>query len=87
LAAIIDNLVARSAAEAHKAVAEVRSAIPLSQEQQARLAEAIQRTTGKAVEIKVVIDPDVLGGVVATVGDTVIDGSVRSRLEQLKNSF
>jgi F-type H+-transporting ATPase subunit delta len=84
---IIDKLVARSAAEANKAVAEVRSAIPLTDDQQNRLADAIHRTTGKAVEVKVVVDPSVLGGVVTTVGDTVIDGSVRSRLDQLRNAF
>jgi F-type H+-transporting ATPase subunit delta len=33
----------------------------------------------------VVVDPSVLGGLVATVGDTVIDGTVRSRLDQLKS--
>jgi F-type H+-transporting ATPase subunit delta len=37
------------------------------------------------VEVKVVVDPSVLGGLVATVGDTVIDGTVRSRLDQLKS--
>ena len=36
------------------------------------------------MELKVVVDPSVLGGLVATVGDTVIDGSVRTRLDQLK---
>jgi F-type H+-transporting ATPase subunit delta len=34
--------------------------------------------------VKVVVDPNVLGGVVARIGDTVIDGSVRRRLDQLK---
>jgi F-type H+-transporting ATPase subunit delta len=87
LPAIIDSLVQRSAEESHKAVAEVRSAVELTEDQRARLAEAIQRATGKAVDVKVVIDPSVLGGIVTTVGDTVIDGSVRSRLEQLKHAF
>jgi len=36
------------------------------------------------IEVKVIIDPTVMGGVVATIGDTVIDGTVRHRLEQLK---
>ena len=35
-------------------------------------------------DVKVVIDPTVLGGLVTTIGDTVIDGSVRTRLDQLK---
>jgi F-type H+-transporting ATPase subunit delta len=65
-------------------VAEVRSAVPLDADQRARLAEALQRATGKAVELKVVVDPTVMGGLVAQVGDTVIDGTVRHRLDQLK---
>jgi F-type H+-transporting ATPase subunit delta len=87
LVAIIDELVRLSAAEANKELAEVRSAVPLTDDQKTRLAEALGKATGKSVELKVVIDPTVLGGLVAQVGDTVIDGSVRSRLEQLKTAF
>ena len=43
------------------------------------------QATGKKVEVKVIVDPTVLGGLVAQVGDTVIDGSVRRRLEQLQH--
>jgi F-type H+-transporting ATPase subunit delta len=85
LPAIIDALV-RKAAESHdRAVAEVRSAIDLSSEQRDRLAQAIGKAVGKQVDVRVVVDPSILGGIVATVGDTVIDGSVRTRLDQLKN--
>jgi F-type H+-transporting ATPase subunit delta len=84
---IIQRLVAMSAAEANKEVAEVRSAVPLTDDQRKRLAEALGEATGKQVEVKVVIDPTVLGGAVATVGDTVIDGSVRTRLDRLKNAL
>jgi F-type H+-transporting ATPase subunit delta len=87
LPAIIDSLVRMSAEEAGKAVAEVRSPVELSADQRARLADAIHKATGKQVDVKVVVDPDVLGGIVTTVGDTVIDGSVRTRLEQLKQTF
>jgi len=87
LPAIIDSLVRMGAAESNKAVAEVRTAVELTDDQRARLADAIQRATGKQVEVKAVVDPTVLGGVVTTVGDTVIDGSVRTRLDQLKHSF
>lgn len=87
LPAIIRQLVERSAAEANKAVAEVRSAIDLTVDQRKRLAAALNKATGKQVEIKVIVDPSVLGGIVAQVGDTVIDGSVRSRLEQLKQAL
>ena len=84
LPAIIAKLVERAAAEKDRAVAEVRSAVPLTDDQKDRLAAALANATGKQVEVKVVVDPSVLGGLVATVGDTVIDGTVRSRLDQLK---
>jgi F-type H+-transporting ATPase subunit delta len=80
---IIDRLVHRAAGAKNLAVAEVRSAVPLSEDQCERLAAALANATGQAVTLKVVIDPSVLGGIVAQVGDTVIDGSVRSRLDQL----
>ena len=87
LPAIIRQLVERSAAEANKAVAEVRTAINLSADQRDRLVEALNAATGKQVALKVIVDPSVLGGIVAQVGDTVIDGSVRHRLEQLKHAL
>ena len=84
LPAIIGKLVERAAAEKERAVAEVRSAIPLTGDQQHRLAAALANATGKQVEVKVVVDPSVLGGLVATVGDSIIDGTVRTRLDQIK---
>jgi F-type H+-transporting ATPase subunit delta len=87
LPAIVDELVRISAAEGNKEVAEVRSAVALTDDQRTRLAAALGKATGKQVEVKVILDPSVLGGVVAQVGDTVIDGSVRSRLDQLKTAF
>ncbi len=87
LPTIIKRLVEMSAAEANKEVAEVRSAVPLTDDQRDRLAKALEDATGKQVEVKVVVDPSVLGGIVAQVGDTVIDGSVRRRLDQLKNAL
>jgi F-type H+-transporting ATPase subunit delta len=84
---IIDRLVELSAALADRQVAEVRSAIDLDDGQRARLAEALEEATGTPVDVKVVVDPSVLGGIIATVGDTVIDGSVRTRLERLRSSI
>jgi F-type H+-transporting ATPase subunit delta len=73
------------AAEARNSVvAEVRSAIPLDAKQRKELAAALSKATGKKVEVKVLVDPSVIGGIVAKVGDTVIDGTVKRRLEQLK---
>jgi F-type H+-transporting ATPase subunit delta len=87
LPGIIRELVEMSAAEANKAVAEVRSAVPLTDDQTERLAKALGEATGRQVTVKVVVDPSVLGGVVTQVGDTVIDGSVRTRLERLRKAF
>ncbi|MDE0653702.1 MAG: ATP synthase F1 subunit delta [bacterium] len=84
---IIEAAVERSAGLRNKAVAEVRSAVALSDDQQQRLAEALQRATGKDVTIKVIVDPAVMGGLVTRIGDEVIDGSVRTRINQLREAF
>ncbi len=85
LPAIIDSLVARASSAKNLEVAEVRSAVPLTDDQQDRLKAALANATGKQVNLKVIVDPSILGGIVATVGDTVIDGSVRTRVDQLKS--
>lgn len=85
LPAIVDAIVNRASSADNKEVAVVRTAVALSDDQQRRLADALVKKTGKQINLKVVVDPSVLGGIVATVGDTVIDGSVRSRLDQLKS--
>ena len=82
---IVDRLVARAASSKQLEVAEVRTAVALTPDQTTRLAAALTNATGKQLNLKVVVDPSVLGGVIATVGDDVIDGSVRTRLEQLKS--
>jgi len=87
LPAIIDRFVELAASDRQREFAEVRSALPLDTKQQKRLAEALGRATGKTVEVKVIVDPTVLGGIVARVGDVVIDGTVRHRLEQLKEQL
>jgi F-type H+-transporting ATPase subunit delta len=81
LGAIVDELVALAAERRRAAVAQVRTAIPLTRDQRNRLTEALERATSKVIELKVVVDPSVIGGVVARVGDQVIDGSIRRRLE------
>jgi len=84
---IIDWLVARAADERREAVAEVRTAYPLDDQHRQKLADALSKATGKHVSLKVVVDPTVMGGVIATIGDTVIDGTIRHRLDQLRESL
>lgn len=83
--AIVNQMVSMSAHAANKELAEVRTAFPLTDDEQARLAAALGQATGKELDVRVIIDPSVKGGLVAQIGDTVIDGSVRRRLEQLRN--
>ena len=87
LPAIVDRFVELSTEQRAHEVAEVRSAVPLSDDQVQRLAAALSRATGKQVEVKTVVDPSVMGGVVARIGDTVIDGTIRRRLNQLEETI
>ncbi len=85
LTAIADRVAARAATERDRVIAEVRTAVHLDDAQVARLAEQLSRATGKDVDVKVVVDPSVIGGLVTRVGDTVIDGSVRTRLTEIRD--
>ncbi|HSM01467.1 MAG TPA: ATP synthase F1 subunit delta [Acidimicrobiia bacterium] len=87
LPAIADRLAERAAAERNKVIAEVRSASELDAKTIARLAESLGKATGRDVEVKTVVDPSVIGGVVARVGDVVIDGTVRHRLEEIRDTL
>ncbi|HEX2701021.1 MAG TPA: ATP synthase F1 subunit delta [Acidimicrobiales bacterium] len=87
LPAIIDKLVEHAASDRQQVVAEVRAAIPLDANTVERLSAALSTATGKSVTVKAIVDPSVLGGVVARIGDTVLDGSIRHRLDQLKEAI
>lgn len=84
LVEIADALADIAAREGNKVVAEVRSAVSLDEKQKAQLAEALNEATGKNVEVKAIVDRSIIGGVLAKVGDIVIDGTVRGKLDQLK---
>lgn len=84
---IIEKLLDLAAAERNKVVAEVRTAVALDDDRKRRLADALGKATGKTVEIRATVDPDVIGGVWAQVGDQVIDGTIRSRLDNVKQEL
>ena len=65
-------------------VAAVRSARPLEEQEKQELASALRARTGKQVEMTFALDPGLIAGVVAQVGSTIYDGSVRGRLERLR---
>lgn len=87
LDAIVAEVIERSAAARGESVAEVRSAVPLTDDQKTRLAAALKQSTKRDVAIRNIVDPSVVGGIVTQIGDTLLDGSVRSRLTQLRESF
>ena len=84
IAAALAEMAAKSQ---DKQVATVRSAVPLTDDQRNRLTTALRAKLGTDVDVKVIQDPSVVGGLVTTVGDTVIDGSVRSRLSRLRETL
>jgi F-type H+-transporting ATPase subunit delta len=81
----LDYLVELAAFERGRRVAEVRAAVELDESERERLKQALSRRTRRNVELRVILDPTVLGGLGVTVGDTVIDGTLRHRLDQLRD--
>jgi F-type H+-transporting ATPase subunit delta len=71
----------------NQAVAEVTTAAPMDAQQQAQVKQALERQTGKTILLQTRVDPAILGGVVARVGDQLIDGSIRQRLQVLKRQL
>jgi len=67
--------------------AKVTAAIPLSDTETAEVRQKLGTMFGKHVDITTKVDPSILGGIVARVGDKVIDGSVSRRLENLKREI
>ena len=87
LVELLDWLVEQAAAERGLRVADVRTAAPLDDDQRQRLAGALRRLTGRDVELRVSVDPALVGGALIVIGDTVIDGTVRHRLDQLRQEL
>ncbi len=67
--------------------AEVISAVILSESFYERLRDELQKVTGKQLSLRRSADPSLIGGVVVRIGDTVIDGSLRTRLDSLKQNI
>ena len=65
----------------------VTSAVELSDELQGKIKAALEKLTGKQVELSTSVDPSLIGGIVAKVGDLVLDGSIKTQLAGLKDSI
>jgi F-type H+-transporting ATPase subunit delta len=67
--------------------ARVTTARAMDDDEKERLVAALAKTTGKTVELHEKIDPAVIGGIRVNLGDYVLDGTVRRRLNELRRSF
>ncbi len=87
LPAIARELRAMVDDKAGRVRAEVASARPLSPAETDSVKRTLEKVSGKKVVLETKVDPDLLGGVVAKVGDVVYDGSIRTKLEQMRERF
>jgi len=71
-------------ARLNRVTARVTTAVPLTDANLARIKEGLERYSGKTVHIRQRVNPKVLGGAVAKIGGTIIDGSLRGRLQRLR---
>jgi F-type H+-transporting ATPase subunit delta len=87
LEANLESYARLTAERRERLVALVRVASPLTEQQQRRLSEALAELYGHDVHLNIVLDPQVAGGVSVRVGDELIDGSVASRLAELRRKL
>ncbi|NWG70014.1 MAG: F0F1 ATP synthase subunit delta [Parvularculaceae bacterium] len=85
LESITAAFAARMAAHRGEVTAEAISAAPLNDDQTRRLRGEIELHLGKAVNLNIRVDPDLLGGLVVKVGSKMIDSSLRTKLSRLKS--
>ncbi|HET9921770.1 MAG TPA: ATP synthase F1 subunit delta [Ktedonobacteraceae bacterium] len=71
----------------NEAVAQVTTATKMDDAEQALIKQALEQRTGKTIIMQTKVQPEILGGVIARVGDQVIDGSVRNRLNTLQHQL
>jgi F-type H+-transporting ATPase subunit delta len=83
----VERLVDLAAEVKERSVAYVTSAVPLTEEEIARLSHELGEQTGADIDVKVTVDPAIIGGVIVRLGDTLIDGSVQRRLKEARREL
>jgi F-type H+-transporting ATPase subunit delta len=73
----------------HKGIkhALVTTAVPVDEAEKQKIANQLEKITGKKVTVKLQVNPAILGGIIARIEDTQIDGSVRNKLELLRRNL
>jgi len=73
----------------HKGIkhALVTTAVPVGEAEKGKIAAQLEKITGKKVSVKLQVNPAILGGIIARIEDTQIDGSVRNKLELLRKDL
>jgi len=88
---MVPSLVAeyRRLVYAHKGMveADVVTAIPITDREEERIGRDLAAITGKTVMLAATVDPDIMGGLVVRLGDKLMDGSVRTRLQELRRKL
>lgn len=70
-----------------QALAEIKSAAPLSPEQEKALVAKLEKVAGRALTVRKAVDPSLIGGVAVRIGHRVLDGSVRRGLDRLRQEL
>ena len=85
---LLDDIIAlyRELVDEERGIARARvtTAVPLDDEERDRVAERLAALTGKEIRLETAVDPSILGGLIARIGDKLIDGSARTRLIALR---
>ena len=85
---ICDHFTDRVKAYKKIGVVNVTSALPLSEDQKKRVEERLLETTGfVSLEMEYAVDESLLGGLVIRIGDRVVDGSIKTRLEEIRRDL
>jgi F-type H+-transporting ATPase subunit delta len=77
---VLDEFTAFAAQRRSRLIARVTSAVPLTEDQQNRLSDALAREFGHEVRLRMVVDPELVGGITVRVGDELLDASVLRQL-------
>jgi F-type H+-transporting ATPase subunit delta len=83
----IEDLAKLAAAARGTLIAEVRTAAPLDPERHEELREALGALKGRPVDLQLLEDPSIMGGVIVRIGDELIDGSLRRQFEQARREL